>query len=43
MPTDKYEQEYQLTVSWNGDEKNYLYSNEIDCVKIIVDSYQKAI
>lgn len=43
MEANKYEQEYQLTVNWNSEENNYLYSNEIDCVKIIVESYQKAI
>ena len=43
MATEKYEQEYQLTVSWDSEEKNYLYSNEIDYVKIILESYQKTI
>lgn len=43
MPTEKYEQEYQITVKWKDEEKNYLYSDEIDYVKIIVDSYQKSI
>lgn len=43
MPAEKYEQEYQITVKWADTEKNYLYSDEIDYVKIIVDSYQKSV
>ena len=43
MPKNKYDQEYQLTITWDNSEKNYLYSDEIDYVKIIMNSYQKSI
>lgn len=43
MPKSKYDQEYQLTITWDNNEKNYLYSDEIDFVKVIMNSYQKSI
>ncbi len=43
LPISKCEREYQITVTWDETEKNYLYSSEIDSVKIVIDSYQKSV
>lgn len=40
MGIEKYEQEYELTILWDENEKNYQYSEEIDYVEILLNSYQ---
>ncbi len=40
MGKEKYAQEYELTIKWDETEKNYKYSEEIDCVEILLNSYQ---
>lgn len=37
---DKIDNKYELTVIWNESEKNYQFSEEIDYVKILLNSYQ---
>lgn len=40
MGTEKYLQEYELTIIWDENEKDYKYSEEIDCVEVLLNSYQ---
>ena len=40
MGKEEYMQEYELTIKWDENEKNYKYSDEIDCVEIMLNSYQ---
>lgn len=41
MGKEKYEQEYELSITWDEKDKNYKYSKEIDYVEIVLNSYQE--
>ena len=40
MGTEKIDNEYELTVIWDESEKGYQFSDEIDYVNILLNSYQ---